>query len=94
LQSKFFPAKILFCILEKGILAGKNLLCKEGYSMINLPTPLFDQSKIIIKFRPQTPTAHQPLPNCSNTMDTQRNFLIKNRTSFSMFGQRKSLEND
>jgi hypothetical protein len=26
LQSKFFPAKIFFCILEKGILAGKNLL--------------------------------------------------------------------
>jgi hypothetical protein len=38
LQSKFFPAKFLFCILEKGILAGKtllikivNLLCKEGF---------------------------------------------------------------
>jgi hypothetical protein len=54
-------------------------------------SPHFNQSKFIIEFRPQTPTAHQPLPNCSNTMDTQRNFLIKNRTSFSMFGQRKSL---
>jgi hypothetical protein len=39
LQSKFFPAKFFFCILEKGILAGKNLLfkrvnllCKEGFS--------------------------------------------------------------
>ncbi len=39
LQSKFFPAIFFFCILEKGILAGKNLLdirvnqnCKEGVS--------------------------------------------------------------
>jgi hypothetical protein len=42
LQSKFFPAKFFFCILEKGILAGKNLLfkrvnllSKEGFSKIN-----------------------------------------------------------
>jgi hypothetical protein len=30
LQSKFFPAKN---ILEKKNLAGKNLLCKEGFSV-------------------------------------------------------------
>jgi hypothetical protein len=30
----FFPAKIFFCILEKGNLAGKKLLCKEGYPFI------------------------------------------------------------
>jgi hypothetical protein len=42
LQSKFFPAKFFYCILEKGILAGKNLLfkrvkllCKEGFSFLN-----------------------------------------------------------
>jgi hypothetical protein len=28
LQIKFFPAKFFICILEKGILAGKNLLFK------------------------------------------------------------------
>jgi hypothetical protein len=28
----FFPAKFFFCILEKRILAGENLLCKEAYS--------------------------------------------------------------
>ncbi len=28
----FFPAKFFFRILEKEILAGKKLLCKEGYS--------------------------------------------------------------
>jgi hypothetical protein len=33
----FFPAKFFFCILKKGILAGKNLLCKEGYSPKNCP---------------------------------------------------------
>jgi hypothetical protein len=27
----FFPAKFFFCILEKEILAGKNLLCKGGF---------------------------------------------------------------
>jgi hypothetical protein len=27
----FFPAKFFFSLLEEGILAGKNLLCKEGY---------------------------------------------------------------
>jgi hypothetical protein len=39
LPSNFFPAKFFFCILEKGILMGKNLLgkivnllCKEGSS--------------------------------------------------------------
>jgi hypothetical protein len=32
LQSTFFPAKFFFSNLEKGILAGKKLLCKEGYS--------------------------------------------------------------
>jgi hypothetical protein len=31
LLSKFFPAKFFFCILEKGNLAGKNLLGKEGF---------------------------------------------------------------
>ncbi len=31
LQSNFFPAKIFFCILEKRILAGNKLLCKEGF---------------------------------------------------------------
>ncbi len=36
LQSKFFPAKFFFCILEKGILAGKKSLCKEGYSDENV----------------------------------------------------------
>jgi hypothetical protein len=48
LQSNFFPAKFFFCILEKGILAGKkllgkrvNLLCKEGFSFVN-----FQQQKI------------------------------------------------
>jgi hypothetical protein len=29
LQSKFFPAKFFFCILEKENLAGKNLLGKR-----------------------------------------------------------------
>ncbi len=33
LPSKFFPAKFFFCILEKGNLAGKNLLCKGGFSI-------------------------------------------------------------
>jgi hypothetical protein len=36
LQSNFFPVKFLFCILEKGILAGKNLLYKEGFSILNM----------------------------------------------------------
>jgi hypothetical protein len=38
MQCEFFPAKFYFCILEKGILAGKNLLfkrvnllCEEGF---------------------------------------------------------------
>jgi hypothetical protein len=38
LQSKFLPATFFFCVLEKGILAGKNLLfkrvnlfCKKGF---------------------------------------------------------------
>jgi hypothetical protein len=42
LQSNFFPAKFFFGILEKGILAGKNLLFervkllgKEGFSFNN-----------------------------------------------------------
>jgi hypothetical protein len=42
LPSKFLIAKFFFCILEKGILAGKNLLgkrvnllCKEGFSFFN-----------------------------------------------------------
>jgi hypothetical protein len=35
LQSKFSPAKFFFCILEKGNLAGKNLLGKEGFSKEN-----------------------------------------------------------
>jgi hypothetical protein len=34
LQSNFFPAKFSVGILEKRILAGKKLLCKEGYSFI------------------------------------------------------------
>ncbi len=41
LKSKFFPTKFFFCILEKGILAAKNLLfkrvnllCKGGFSII------------------------------------------------------------
>ncbi len=29
LQSNFFPAKFSFSIFEKGILTGKNLLCKR-----------------------------------------------------------------
>jgi hypothetical protein len=29
LQSKIFPAKFFFCILEEEILAGKNLLFKK-----------------------------------------------------------------
>jgi hypothetical protein len=40
LQSKFFPAKFFFCILETEILAGKSLLgkrvkllCKESFSI-------------------------------------------------------------
>jgi hypothetical protein len=33
-QSKFFPAKFFHCILEKEILARKNLLCKGGFSKI------------------------------------------------------------
>ncbi len=43
LQSKFFPAKFFFCILEKGNLAGKkllgkrvNLLCKEGFPCLTM----------------------------------------------------------
>jgi uncharacterized protein YifE (UPF0438 family) len=34
LQSNFFPAK--FFIWKREFLAEKNLLCKEGYSLINL----------------------------------------------------------
>jgi hypothetical protein len=34
LQSNFFPAKFFFCILEKGNLAGKNLLGKDGFSFL------------------------------------------------------------
>jgi hypothetical protein len=37
LQSNFFHAKFFFCILEKGILAGKKLLCKEDYSFFKFP---------------------------------------------------------
>jgi hypothetical protein len=34
LQSKFFPAKFFFCILEKGILAGKkSTLQKSGFTL-------------------------------------------------------------
>jgi hypothetical protein len=42
LQNNFFTEKFFFCILEMGILAGKNLLikrmnllCKEGFSSNN-----------------------------------------------------------
>jgi hypothetical protein len=45
LQSKFFPAKFSLRILEKEILAGKNLLfkrvnllCKEGFSIRIYPS--------------------------------------------------------
>jgi hypothetical protein len=43
----FFPAKFFFYILEKEVLAGKKLLCKEGYSIsdstfgtISVPNPI------------------------------------------------------
>ncbi len=58
LQSKFFPTKSFFYILEKGILAGKrllfkrvNLLCKEGFSFIFLVilTNIFQNSIKFVK---------------------------------------------
>ncbi len=51
LQSNFFPAKFFISILEKGILAGKNLLCKEGFSFSQITSNL----KFSIKKSPNPP---------------------------------------
>jgi hypothetical protein len=60
LQSKFFPAKFFFCILDKGVLAGKNLLCKEGYSIQKigdiLGVSLFPQT---LGFVIKAPNSHE-----------------------------------
>jgi hypothetical protein len=52
---KSFSAKFFFCILEKEILAGKNLLCKRGFSLENYRLDI-ERSFFFLSILKSTPT--------------------------------------
>jgi hypothetical protein len=76
LQSKFFPAKFFFCILEKETLAGKSFLFKKWIYLAKkvFPTRNFWATK----FMKGNPTSSCP-PPISVKLKSQSNFPFFHR---------------